>query len=266
MNEFSECTVLLFTGEKGGIGKTTLSTSFAALSAAMGLRVLIVDADPQGHTTLLMGYEKHPGLYDMLVRNVAIEDRIMKVSPEVYCPPGVESRGSLSLLGGNNETQAIPNLVRDSDALAYELDDIKSFFDLIVIDTQPSPSALLAFMYEACDYVVIPTKLEYLSIDGLMSTIDAISKDKFKLSLLGVVPNMYHWNYSLHEYNLEALRKHAVQSGWHMFSPIRQAVAWAEASQERKMVYTLDRETGNARTDSQRLTREILDKLGIRVK
>ena len=67
--------VLTFLNEKGGVGKTTLTSTIGAGLAIMGYRVLLIDADPQGHLTISYGLKKHHSLYDLLVRDAEFNDK-----------------------------------------------------------------------------------------------------------------------------------------------------------------------------------------------
>ena len=254
---------ITITGEKGGIGKTTVTAAIGAHAAAVGLRVLIVDWDVQAHQTLMNGYEKQPAVYNLLVRDFPISDCVVNVSPEIYCPAGTSPKGTLHLLPGNRETHAIPRLVGDVEELAFALDEIRDGFDLILIDTQPSAGDLVPFAYAASDYVIIPTQMEFLSLDGMINTINVIESSKRSVQLAGIIPNMYQSNTNLHDYNFQQLRQIAEERKWHLYPTVHRSIVWAEASQEQRMVYTLDRETGRARRDAQVMASAVLKHLGL---
>ncbi|NWF71270.1 MAG: AAA family ATPase [Chloroflexi bacterium] len=105
--------------EKGGIGKTTLATHIAAGLAIRGYRVLLIDADPQGHATFSFGLEKRGGLFDLLVRDAAFKDVLLAPPLTAFAPDPI--RGRLFLLPSNVETRAIPNLIDDVTLLAKRL-------------------------------------------------------------------------------------------------------------------------------------------------
>src|SRR5690242_15083890 len=96
--------IITLLNEKGGVGKTTLAVHIAAGLAARGERVVLVDADAQGHATVMLGMSNEPALHDLLVREASFKDTLRFVAPEVYAPYG-ESKGQLFLLPGDTETR-----------------------------------------------------------------------------------------------------------------------------------------------------------------
>jgi chromosome partitioning protein len=76
--------VITLLNEKGGVGKTTLATHIGAGLAVRGLRVIIIDADPQGHATVSLGMQRKPGLYDLLVRDASFTSVLQQVPHETY--------------------------------------------------------------------------------------------------------------------------------------------------------------------------------------
>jgi chromosome partitioning protein len=239
------------TSEKGGTGKTLISTHVAALLAARGRRVLLVDFDPQGHATVSFGLPKEPGLYELLVRGVDIVDVIRQPDLQAYVPQGMQPRGRLYILPGNDETHGVVTMVRDVRALTNALEDVEHFIDVVIIDTAPSPGMLLTLAYHATNYVLIPAKMEYLSIDGLLSTINAMQA--WDVQLMGIVPNLFRSTTDLHQYHYSELCKLADDHGWPVWEPIPQRIVWAEASTLQQMVYTLEGAAGKARIDAVRL-------------
>src|SRR3954466_5276087 len=99
--------------EKGGVGKSTLATHIAAGLSIKGLRVLLIDADAQGHAGLSLGMAKAPGLYDLLARD-AEWDQVLRVPSEAnFAIPGERVTGELWLLPSNVETRVIPMVIDD---------------------------------------------------------------------------------------------------------------------------------------------------------
>lgn len=228
--------VISLINEKGGVGKTTLATHIAAGLSIRGYKTLLIDADPQGHASASLGMRSEPGLYNLLVRpdDYDIKNVIRQV-PAAHYASGTPT-GELHLLPGNTESRSIPDHVDDSDALRDTLERLQGV-DVAVIDTPPTPGMLMALVYGATDYVIIPTQAEALSISGMMATIQRAHKADAKL--LGIAVNLYEQNTVLHRHNLKLLVEASTQQGWRLWSPIAQATAWREASQARRTVFSL---------------------------
>src|SRR5690606_24875988 len=92
---------------KGGVGKTTMAYHLAAFLADLNHRVVLVDADGQGHATIMTGLQKSPAFYDLVVRNRPWRELLEPVSSAAY--PNATS-GWLACVPGNAETSNADNL------------------------------------------------------------------------------------------------------------------------------------------------------------
>ena len=188
--------VITICNEKGGVSKTTLTTEIAAELARRGLRVLVVDADPQGHAGELLGVGKFGGMYNWLVKGLplarkkpadmtqaeAIEEAKMDVLRQVprdrWALPGDADGGFLAVIGSNVETRNIANSISDAFALKRELDKLRklSIFDFVLVDTSPTASLLHGLIYIATTFFTTPTQYETLSVDGIYETLNRIEE------------------------------------------------------------------------------------------
>jgi chromosome partitioning protein len=230
--------------EKGGVGKTTQAVHIAAGLAVMGKRVVLVDADAQGHATISYGLAKEPGLYDLLVRDADFQTILRTVPQERYAYPGEVGGGALYVVPSNVETRSIANGVGDDLWLFQErFAELEGLIDVVVVDTSPTPSLLHGLIYMATDYLIYPTELENLSIDGLAQSIQHKAKANTsrmargldEIKVLGIQPTMYRRKTDVHDYNLQELLKSFKQMVW---PAIPQRTVWAERAEAKKAVWT----------------------------
>ncbi len=235
--------ILTLLNEKGGVGKTTLATHIAAGLAVKGMRVVLVDADPQGHATVALGLPKEPGLYDLLVRDAAFKSVLRFIPPKAYEVPGDVVRGQLFIISSNVETRNIANSISDSFAVSERFRELEESIDMVIFDTSPTPSLLHGSIYIATDSVLYPTTCEYLSFDGLVESIkhrQAAEAHRAQwglkpINVLGIAPTMFRTKTLEHSENLRQLQE---QFGALVWEPIPQRTIWAEAAAIRRPVFS----------------------------
>lgn len=213
--------VITLLNEKGGVGKTTVSRHVAAGLAIRGNRVLMIDADAQANSTRLFNLPQQSGVYDLIIRDAEWNQILKPVPSQVYAGNDA-CEGELFVLPSNMETSVIPMLTNDTLMLAERLQDLRDWADYVVIDTSPTPSMLHAMIFVATDYVIYPTKCEYLSLIGVSETrqhMEALNEQKHKFGLpsvhlLGIQPTMYDVRTNAHDYGLSLLRKEFGRKVW----------------------------------------------------
>jgi chromosome partitioning protein len=225
--------VITFLNEKGGVGKTTMASAVAAVMAARGKRVVLIDADPQGHATIMLGHDKSPGLYSLIVHQRSWSDTLFQTNPSVW--GGNDTSGELLLLPGNIETMAIPIVCDPTLRLRERLTQLEKWADIIIIDTPPTPSALQTMIYLATSHLIYPSKCEHLSLDGLAESSSRLSnlnktRQMFginEVTLLGVLPTMVNKT-EAHRYGKMLITRHF---GEHNVLPsISQSTVWSDAN------------------------------------
>ena len=176
---------VIFTNQKGGVGKTTLCRNIGWQLAVSGYKVLLIDADGQGNLTKSLTDKKGPGLCEALTGN------------------GIhfqEIRENLNLLSGSKRLSLLEKqLASEIDGYTRLSELIKTTdferFDLIFIDSPPSLGMLTANGLAAASYLVIPMNASLFSMHGTNDLMDTVGKviKTFNpdLSLLGVVINTY---------------------------------------------------------------------------
>jgi chromosome partitioning protein len=149
--------IVAFANQKGGVGKTTTAVTLAHGLALRGLKTLLVDLDPQGHVAYALGLPKTNGLYRLVVLNEAIHKVI------------VPARPNLDILPGDKHTEKVKRHITLSDFRETILAETlhRTPYDVILLDMAPSLDVLHVNGLVASDWVLIPTRLDALAVDGV---------------------------------------------------------------------------------------------------
>ena len=170
--------IISFTNQKGGVGKTTTCVNLSAYLAAMGQKVLILDLDPQGNATSGVGVEKHNGLktiYDLIDGESPIDEVIIQTQID-----GLDIIPStVDLAAAEISLVSLPNREK---ILKEILDNVKEYYDFIMIDCQPSLGLLTVNALTASDSVIIPMQCEFYSLDGITQLMNTLRLVKLHLN------------------------------------------------------------------------------------
>ena len=174
---------ITLSNNKGGSAKTTTAVSLASAFAETGMRVLVVDLDPQGSATFwLGGREASAGLVEFSEGGVRVAQLVQTSSaPNVDLIPTSPSLVPSGEKGHNDTGMA---LVRGFARLP-------DYWDVVLVDTPPTVGYLTLAPLVACNHVLIPVEAHALAMPGVASVMTSVQRAReqvnTRLDLLGIV-------------------------------------------------------------------------------
>jgi len=160
--------------QKGGVGKTTTVVNAAAALAATGLKVAVLDLDPQAHLTIHLGIEPETiesGSYKVLIQSAKFEEEILLVRPNLWLLPA-----NINLVGAESE---LVSVVGRETILREAIRPVQDKFDYAFIDCPPSLGLLTLNALAVADEVLIPLQPYFLALQGfgkLLQTVELVNK------------------------------------------------------------------------------------------
>ena len=157
--------IIAIANQKGGVGKTTTAVNLGCALAEKGLRVLLIDLDPQGNATSSFGLQDLEGesLYEPLLGGASISEKILPTRLDrMFIVPA-----DLDLAGAEVEVARMNNhLTRLAESLAPLRSD--DTFDFVLLDCPPSLGILMTNALVAADELLTPIQCEFFALEGLV--------------------------------------------------------------------------------------------------
>ena len=252
--------VIVVANQKGGCGKTTTAVNTAAALAMQGMRVLLVDLDSQGHSTLGLGYE--PNRMEKTVYHCLTEPHT--TFHEVAIETDI--RGLLlapsNIMLGTAEIDLQSQVGREL-ILGEKLRMVGDDYDFCVIDCAPPMTLLMINALVAGDYVIVTVQTHYYALDGLkrlMETIQ-ITRKRFHpcaVKTLGLVLTFVEDRTRLSRQVQKQMR--AYFGALVMRSVIHRSIRLAEAPSAGQSILTYAPESKGA-LEYEALAREIMERI-----
>ena len=218
----------IFLNFKGGTGKTSISAFYAFRLAQLGMKVLLMDLDPQGHLTQCLGIDHDSfenTLYNVLIEKTHIRDIILDTKMK-----------NLKLIPANLDLSPVELALTSMNAREQRLKKgiiaIQDDYDVIVMDASPSIGLLNLNGILACNDLFVPVLADFLSYHGLkilFETLSTIEEDfEFIFENIYIFLNNYNASHNICQRAKEALETH--YNGYLMKTLIRQDIKIAEAA------------------------------------
>lgn len=196
---------LVIANQRGGVSKTTTTATLARYFSDCGMRVLIVDADPQASMGIVLGLKPRRHLYDFVVLNRPFEDCVERAAPNI------------DVLCSNRETTrveaALVTMTGGELAFLRLFGAVEFLYDAVLIDVSPSISLLQTCAMLYTQSLLIPVAADMLSLQGAVACLQTahMLTDIFHIAVKAValLPVMIDRRYSLTNFILTALEEMA---------------------------------------------------------
>ena len=171
--------VMTIANQKGGVGKTTTTVNLAMALAQHGLRVLVIDLDPQGNASTALGVEHGvgtPSIYDVLLGGASLAEVAVPVeqAATLRCVPA-----TIDLAGADIELASqVAREYRLRRAIEGHLEEL----DYLLIDCPPTLGLLTLNALVAGREILIPIQCEYYALEGLAQLLNTVELVRTQLN------------------------------------------------------------------------------------
>jgi chromosome partitioning protein len=232
---------LTIANQRGGVGKTTTVHTLGRTWADQGLKVLLIDTDPQGSLAEVLGLRSQNKLHNLLIENIRLEECVAKAHER------------LDVLLSDRTTAQTENILSGrmgkEFALEMAMAEVEQAYDVVLVDVAPSISNLLTCAMIYTRQILIPVAMDLLSIQGAaaaITTADAINRSfprmltENPVRVLAVLPVMVDHRLQLTQATFRQLHSMFDSSGVQILPEIRSDMNVKKAERARKCLVDYD--------------------------
>lgn len=230
---------LVIANQRGGVSKTTTTATLARIYADRGLRVLAIDADPQGSLGLVLGLRPSKYLHDFLVYNCALSECVVSAAAnlDVLCSNRDTTKVEAALLGTTGREFAFSRQFGSADGA----------YDVVLVDVAPSISLLQTCSIMYTRSLLIPVAMDMLSLQGAAACLQTASMlaEVFGCEIrpVALLPAMVDRRYTLTAFVLSALEEMSNRYGIPLLQAIRTDGTVPKAQRARRFLVEYDRDS-----------------------
>jgi chromosome partitioning protein len=200
--------IIAIANQKGGVGKTTTALNISAALALMGQKILLIDTDPQAHSTISVVNDPvslSKSLFDVLMHQ---EEKIENIITKSTIPGLDIAISKISM------AKLEPSLLGEIDGhyrLKDILEPIRMNYSHMVIDTPPTLGLITLNSLVAATHILIPIQSSYLCLEGtddLLETIDKVKRvANPELRILGILITLHDKRTNISKDVVKRIRK-----------------------------------------------------------
>lgn len=220
--------ILTVINQKGGSGKTTTAGAIAQAAAYKGKKALAVDLDPQANLTYILAADSNrPGSYELLRGTPAAE--VIQTTPQ-----------NIDVIPAAWSLQTEKTGPGSARRLQKALEPVKNNYDIVIIDTPPTPGELQYNAMQAADGLIIPLQTDIYNIRALQqieATAAQIRKSNDRLRIKGIILTQYDRRPIINRQLKNNLEAEAYKKVIPYLGEVRKSVAIQEAAALRKSIF-----------------------------